>query len=83
MDDFVGKGFRFPIRVNARGGLSWSVGPDRVRDAIWIIMTTALGERTMLPTFGAGVANYVLQSNSAMIRTQLGELHVLARRKVE
>ena len=73
MDDFVGKGFRFPIRVNARGGLSWSVGPDRVRDAIWIIMTTALGERTMLPTFGAGVANYVLQSNSAMIRTQLGD----------
>lgn len=73
MDDFIGKGFRFPIRVNARGGLSWSNGPDRVRDAIWIIMTTSLGERIMLPNFGAGVANYVLQSNSAMVRTQLGD----------
>ncbi len=73
MKDFVGTGFRFPIRVNARGGLSWSSGADRVQDAVWIIMTTALGERIMRPRFGAGVTNYVLQSNSVVVRSQLAD----------
>ena len=73
MKDFVGTGFRFPIRVNARGGLSWSSGPDRIQDAIWIIITTALGERVMRPRFGAGVSNYVLQSNSAVVRSKLAD----------
>jgi Bacteriophage baseplate protein W len=73
MKDFVGTGFRFPLRVNARGGLSWSSGPERIQDAIWIIITTALGERVMRPRFGAGVSNYVLQSNSVVVRTQLAD----------
>ena len=44
-DEFIGRGWRFPIRVNRRGGLDWSEGPDRVRDAIWLILSTGHGER--------------------------------------
>ena len=69
--DFIGKGWRFPIKANAKGGLNWSEGPGRLQDAIWIIIKTALGERVMRPRFGAGVDGFVFQSNSPAIRTAL------------
>jgi uncharacterized protein len=68
---FIGKGWRFPIKVTARGQLAWSDGPDRIRDAIWLIVNTAVGERLMLPEFGAGVNDYVFQPNSAATRAAL------------
>jgi uncharacterized protein len=68
---FIGRGWRFPIKVNPRGGLDWSEGPDRIRDAIWIVLKTSLGERLMLPTFGAGVDDFVFQTNSAATRAAL------------
>lgn len=69
--DLIGRGWRFPIKVNARGGLSWSEGPEHVQDAIWVIIKTALGERVMRPQFGAGVNDFVFQPNSPATRTQL------------
>jgi phage baseplate assembly protein W len=68
---FIGKGWRFPIQVNSRGGIDWSEGPARVQDAIWIILKTSLGERLMRPTFGAGVNDYVFQPNSPATRQTL------------
>lgn len=69
--DFVGQGWRFSIKVNAKGGLSWSSGPERIQDAIWLIIKTALGERVMRPRFGAGVDDFVFQPNSPAIRVAL------------
>jgi uncharacterized protein len=69
--DFIGKGWRFPIKVNARGCLEWSDGPNRIRDAIWIIIKTSLNERLMRPKFGAGVDDFVFESNSEINRVQL------------
>lgn len=69
--DIIGQGWRFPIKVNAKGGLDWSAGPDRVRDAIWIILSTSLGERLMRPDFGAGLKDYVFEPNSAVLRAEL------------
>ncbi|HEY1758768.1 MAG TPA: GPW/gp25 family protein [Bryobacteraceae bacterium] len=69
--DFIGQGWGFPIKVNAKGGLDWSTGPDRIQAAIWIILSTSLGERLMLPSFGAGIKDYVFESNSPMIRARL------------
>lgn len=70
-DALIGRGWRFPIRVNRRGGLDWSEGPDRVRDAIWLIVNTSVGERIMRPTFGAGVQDYVFQPNTPATRAAL------------
>jgi len=70
-DSIIGVGWKFPIRVNAKGGISLSSGPDRIQDAIWIILSTSLGERVMRETFGAGVNDYVFQSNSDSVRAQL------------
>lgn len=68
---FIGRGWRFPIKVNARGGLDWSEGPDRIRDAIWLVLKTSVGERVMRPGFGAGVEAFVFQSNSPATRAAL------------
>jgi len=69
--DLIGQGWKFPIKVNAKGQLSYSAGPDRIQDAIWIILSTSLGERLMRPDFGAGIHDYVFQPNSEVIQTQL------------
>jgi phage baseplate assembly protein W len=69
--DFIGKGWRFPIKPNARGGIGWSEGPERIQDAIWVVIKTALGERVMRPRFGAGVNDFVFQPNSQAIRAEL------------
>jgi uncharacterized protein len=69
--DLIGTGWKFPIKVNARGGLSWSTGPDRIREAIWLVLATAPGERVMRPTFGAGVQTYVFEANGGLARARL------------
>ena len=69
--DIIGQGWKFPIKVNPSGGISWSSGADRIRDAIWIVLGTSPGERVMRPTFGAGVQNFVFAPNSAASRTAL------------
>jgi phage baseplate assembly protein W len=69
--DLIGKGWKFPIKVSAKGGLSYSDGPERIQDAIWIILGTSLGERLMRMDFGAAANDYVFQSNSDVVRTQL------------
>ena len=69
--DLIGVGWKFPIKVNARGGLSWSSGPDRIRDAIWIVLSTALGERVMRPTFGTGAETHVFDPNGGAAQARL------------
>jgi phage baseplate assembly protein W len=70
-DPVIGTGFQFPIKVNPKGGLDWSSGPQRIQDAIWIVLSTSAGERVMRPTFGAGVQDFVFAPNSAAYRTLL------------
>jgi phage baseplate assembly protein W len=55
--DFLGVGWKYPIRINARGGLSYSKHEQDIEEAIWIILGTAKGERVMLPEFGCGIHN--------------------------
>jgi phage baseplate assembly protein W len=66
--EFLGTGWKFPVRVNARGGLSWSSGEQDVQEAIWIVLSTARGERQMLPDFGCGIHDYVFAPNNEATR---------------
>ena len=43
--DFLGKGWRFPIDTSRQGRISTSVHEENVRQAIFIILGTAPGER--------------------------------------
>jgi hypothetical protein len=69
--DIIGQGWSFPIKVNAKGGLDWSAGSARIQAAIWIILSTSPGERLMLPSFGAGIKEYVFESNSQLVCARL------------
>jgi len=71
MTGIIGQGWKFPVRVNGRGGLSWSAGDDSLREAIWLILATPLRSRIMQPDFGCGVHDYLFAPNSANTRAQI------------
>lgn len=56
---FLGKGWKFPVKVNVRGGLSYSSNERDIEEAIWIILGTAKGERLMKADFGCGIHDLV------------------------
>lgn len=66
--DILGTGWKFPIRINGRGGFSLVSGEQDVAEAIWIILTTRRGERIMRPEFGCGLNDYVFAPNNASTR---------------
>jgi phage baseplate assembly protein W len=66
--EFLGVGWKFPVRVNARGGLSYSRHEQDIEEAIWIILSTARGERVMAPAFGCGIHDYVFAPNNPATR---------------
>lgn len=65
--DFIGRGWRYPLRGDARGP-RYEGGADRIRQSIWLILSTAKGERPMLPDFGCGIHNLVFAANTAGLR---------------
>ncbi|NBD30715.1 MAG: baseplate protein [Alphaproteobacteria bacterium] len=73
MSEIIGQGMGYPIRVNGRGGLSWSSGAESIRQAIWIILTTPLRSRIMQPAFGCAIHDYVFAPNSAATRAAVQE----------
>lgn len=68
MVEFLGAGWKFPIRVNARGGLDWSGGDAAITEAIWTILATPKRSRIMEPGFGCGIHDYVFAPNNAGTR---------------
>lgn len=68
MSDFLGQGWKYPVRVNARGGLDWSAGEASITEAIWIVMSTPRRSRVMEPAFGCGIHDYVFAPNNAATR---------------
>jgi len=66
--EFLGSGWKFPVRVNARGGFSYSQHEQNIEEAIWIILSTAKGERVMEPNFGCGIQEFVFAPNNPATR---------------
>lgn len=62
--EFLGKGWRFPVRLNGRGGLSYSEGEENIAEAIWIILATPKKTRIAEPEFGCGIHDYVFAPNN-------------------
>jgi phage baseplate assembly protein W len=62
--DFLGIGWSFPVEAEVpegAGGLDAEFAhyEESVRQAIWIILSTARGARIMRPTFGCGIHSLV------------------------
>jgi Bacteriophage baseplate protein W len=50
---FLGRGWSFPIEVDASGKVQFSESEQKVQESVLIILGTARGERVMRPDFGS------------------------------
>jgi len=65
----LGSGWNFPVAPSERNReLQLIGGPDKVRQAIWIILETEPGERVMRPNFGCGLRRYLMKPNTSATR---------------
>lgn len=62
--EFLGVGWKFPVALDASGKIELSRYEEDIREAIWIILGSAPGERLMRPDFGCGIHQYVFAPNN-------------------
>jgi hypothetical protein len=64
--EFLGIGWKFPLQVTASGGIARSRYEQRIEESIYLILSTAKGERVMLPEFGCGIHDLVFAPNNSV-----------------
>jgi uncharacterized protein len=62
---FLGRGWRFPLQVTPRGAIATASEEQKIEESIFIILSTAPGERLMLPDFGCGIHDLVFAPDDA------------------
>lgn len=63
---FLGRGWKFPVQVDpATGRFAMSELEQDIKESIWILLSTAPGERLMRPEFGCGIHELVFASMSS------------------
>ncbi|HMK50346.1 MAG TPA: GPW/gp25 family protein [Thermodesulfovibrionales bacterium] len=60
--EFLGIGWKFPVTTDGSRHVEMSDYEQDIREAIWIILSTAKGERLMRPDFGCGIHDFVFAS---------------------
>lgn len=65
----LGRGWGLPIRPDeSTRRLPMAEGADKVRQSLWLILDTDLGERIMRPSFGCGLRRYLMRPNTVATR---------------
>lgn len=54
-DDFVGRGFPFPLRIDERGSMTLVGGSEELERSMTVVISTAPGERPFRPRFGCRI----------------------------
>jgi phage baseplate assembly protein W len=73
VDEWVGRGPRFPFHPDTNGKMTYVDGMELIRQSVMIILDTQPGERIMLPSFGCGLRRYLMEPNSLSTRTAMAE----------
>ena len=73
-DEFIGRGWAFPLRTDATGGIALVSREREIEEAIRLILGTSPGERPMRPEFGCRIHEYVFASADG------GTANAIARR---
>ncbi|WP_068398348.1 GPW/gp25 family protein [Kribbia dieselivorans] len=58
-EEFIGRGWSFPVRADATGGIALVSGSKEIEESIRLILATSPGERPMRPEFGCAVHDYI------------------------
>jgi hypothetical protein len=64
-EHFIGRGWAFPMRTDASGGIAMVSGDQEIEEAIRLVLGTAPGERPMRPEFGCRIHEHVFGSADA------------------
>jgi len=75
--DFLGRGWAFPLAVDGNGRIALTEFEDDIREAVRLVLLTALGERPMRPDFGSGLHDAVF---TTLNTTTLGQVQADVRR---
>ncbi|HYD32315.1 MAG TPA: GPW/gp25 family protein [Azospirillaceae bacterium] len=77
---FLGTGWTFPPTFDrASASVVMSSGVQDIRESLWILLSTSLGERIMLPTYGSALWNKVF---AALTTTQANQIRDLVARAI-
>ncbi len=66
---FLGVGWKFPLQITPGGKIARSLYEQRVEESIYLVLSTAKGERVMLPDFGCGIHDLVFGVNNPRTRS--------------
>ena len=85
--EFLGKGWKFPVGVDSKGEIEMSEHEQDIKEAIWIILSTAKGERVMRPDFGCGIHDFVFAAintvNIGLIESSVREALTVWEPRIE
>lgn len=74
---FQGAGWAFPNRTSYRGGIALVSNDEAIQRSIFLVLSTAKGERRMRPHFGCGIHDLVFSPSDAttvgLIRSHVSE----------
>lgn len=65
MTDFLGAGWAFPVRVDARGRIALARQEQDIEQSIRMILLTPRGQRVMRPEFGCHIHELLFAPNDA------------------
>ncbi len=64
-EEIVGRGWAFPPHIGPQGGLALTHERNELDQAIYVILSTAPGERVMRPTFGCRLHDLIFAPNNS------------------
>ncbi|MEH2247657.1 GPW/gp25 family protein [Nostoc sp.] len=78
---YLGTGLSFPLQSNMQGGLKLSSEAQKVKEAIWLILRTDLGERLYRPDFGCRLSELAFAplNNDTLLRIRIYVLEALQK----
>ncbi len=68
---FLGRGLSFPIRQEREGSFQTADYEESVRQSVFLILSTAKGERVMRPDFGCGIYDLVFELKTATTEARI------------
>lgn len=77
--EYLGRGWAFPLRLDVQGGIKLTSDAQKVKESIWLILCTGLGERVYRPNFGSRLSELVFapMSSETLIKIRLYVLEAL------
>ncbi|WP_375505568.1 GPW/gp25 family protein [uncultured Nostoc sp.] len=78
---YLGTGLSFPLQSNVQGGIKLSSEAQKVKESIWLILRTDLGERVYRPDFGCRLSELAFAplNRDTLLRIRIYVLEALQK----